>query len=154
MDLRVGFRDLAAEDLADLEWSGNPAHLRGVAEALTAAYTGRVELIVGALGNGRLVALGGVDYRPHPGAGLLWILIVRETLRSLGVGTALIGALEDRARRRGCRRVRLSVEHDNPPAARLYHRLGYRAVGTGLEWWPLDERRTYVTVTTVLERQL
>lgn len=152
--LPVTFRQLAADDLSDLDWSGGTAHLRAVAEAFAAASTAAVEVVVGELPNGRLVALGGLDFRPVSGVGVSWMLAVHETVRGLGIGTALIEVLEDRARTRACRAVRLSVEHDNPAAARLYARLGYREVGTAVESWPIGERRTYVTVCTVLERSL
>lgn len=43
-----------------------------------------------------------------------------------GVGTALIRAVEEEARRRGCRRVWLITTNDNTRALRFYQRLGYR----------------------------
>ena len=48
MDELLGFRDLEAADLSDLDWSGGPEHLRAVAAALQAAYAGEVALLVGA----------------------------------------------------------------------------------------------------------
>ena len=64
MELRLSFRDLEPADLSDLDWSGGPEHIRAVAAALEAAYAGEVALLVGGLPNGRLIALGGVDFRP------------------------------------------------------------------------------------------
>ena len=154
MQLALTVRDLDAEDLADLEWSGGAEHVHAVAEALTAAYQDEVLLLAVALGNGRLVAMGAADLRPYPGAGLLWMLSVHETFQNLGVGTRLVGELEERLRGRGLATARLGVEHDNPRAARLYRRLGYREVGATLDSWPVAGGRTYVTVTTLLERDL
>jgi ribosomal protein S18 acetylase RimI-like enzyme len=154
VDLRLTIRDLEPKDLADLDWSGGPEHLRVVAETLAPASSGEAALLVAALPNDRLVALGGVDFRPVPDAGLLWMLAVHETVQSLGIGTRLVRALEQRAAAYGCAQVRLGVEHDNPRAIALYRRLGYRESGTQLESWPVAGGRTYVTVCTVLERRL
>lgn len=43
-----------------------------------------------------------------------------------GTGTALLAAAEDAARGRGCPRIGIAVEPENPDARRLYERLGYR----------------------------
>jgi ribosomal protein S18 acetylase RimI-like enzyme len=152
MQLALTVRDLGPEDLTDLEWSGGSEHLNAVAEALMATYTGDVVLLAVALDNGRLIGCGGADLRRHADAGTLWMLSVHETFQGLGVGTLLIRALEDRVRERGVPAVRLTVEHDNPRAAALYRRLGYREVGAAIESWPVSGGRTYVTVCTVLER--
>jgi GNAT superfamily N-acetyltransferase len=52
-----------------------------------------------------------------------------EGLRSLGIGTELIGAAEQLARQRGFDRIGLGVADDNDRAARLYLRLGYAETG-------------------------
>lgn len=154
MQISPSVRDLDAGDLADLDWSGGPEHLRCVADALTASYTGDVVIVVIALPNDRLVGLAAADFRPMPQTAVLWMLSVHERFQSLGVGTLLVRALEQRAADRGCRTARLGVEHDNPRAAALYRRLGYRERGTELDAWPVAGGRTYVTVCTVLERDL
>jgi len=82
------------------------------------------------------------------------MLSVHERLQSLGLGSRLIAALEKRARRQGAARVQLEGENDNAQDLALYRRLGYREVGTRLETWPVAGDRTYVTVSTVLEREL
>lgn len=150
----VTFRDLEPADLPDLDWSGGDAHLTHVAGALGRAYAGEVVLLVGSLPNGRLVALGGLDLAKAPTVGWLWMISVHETLQSLGIGTGLIAALEQRAREDGRTIARLSVEHDNPRALRLYRRLGYREVGSQVESWAVTGGRTYVTVCAVLQRGL
>ena len=154
MKLRVTVRDLEPVDLGDLDWSGGAEHLRAVSEALQAAYAGEVALVVAALGNGRLVGLGGVDFRPEVHAGRIWLLAVHETLQSLGIGRRLVLALEDRIVAAGRDTARLLVEHDNPRARSLYVRLGYREVGSVLDGWPVAGGRRFVTVSTVMERAL
>ncbi len=148
MRLRVWFRVLEPADLTDLDWSGGPEHLRVVAEAIGAAYAGEVVLRVGHLENGRLVALGGVDFRPDPESGLLWMLSVDERFQSLGIGTRLVHQLERAILRHGRTVARLTVELDNPRAASLYRRLGYRQEGPALDWWPVAGGRTYVAACT------
>ncbi|GAA2112749.1 hypothetical protein GCM10009841_36680 [Microlunatus panaciterrae] len=154
MEVALTVRDLDFADLPDLDWSGGPEHLNAVAAALQDSLTGGVAMLGVALPNGRLIAKGGVDLRKHAGRGELWMLAVHEAWQSLGVGTLLIGALEDRVRQHGLGVARLGVEHDNPRAAALYRRLGYRAVGSELDGWPVAGGRTYITVCTILERSL
>jgi ribosomal protein S18 acetylase RimI-like enzyme len=154
VDLPLTVRDLEPEDLPDLDWSGGAEHLRVVAEMLQASWAGELAALVVALPNGRLVASGAVDFRPDARLGELTTLAVHERLQSLGLGTRLVAALEERVRDRGLRRARITVEHDNPRAAALYRRLGYAETGSRVETWPVTGDRTYVTVTTVLERDL
>ncbi|HEU5483437.1 MAG TPA: GNAT family N-acetyltransferase [Microlunatus sp.] len=154
MAIDVTFRDLEPSDLADLTWSGGSEHLAAIAEVLPLMVADEAEYVVGALPNGRLVAAGGADLRPHPDAGLLWQLSVHELLQGLGIGTALVAGLERRLRARGRTEARLTVEHDNPAAARLYRRLGYREHGSTVESWPVAGGRRYVTVATVLRKPL
>ena len=152
--LRLDVRDLEPTDLGDLDWSGGAEHVRAMADALQASWTGELAALVVALPNGRLAATGVVDFRPEPAAGVLSMLAVHEHLQSLGLGTRLVTALEKRVRRRGLRRARMRVEHDNPRALALYRRLGYRPVDSCVESWPVAGGRTYVTVSTVLEHDL
>ncbi len=56
-------------------------------------------------------------------------LHVVEELRGRGIGTALIGAAEDRARAAGFERISIGVAEENPRAAKLYERLGYDDTG-------------------------
>ncbi|MFB9687631.1 GNAT family N-acetyltransferase [Amycolatopsis plumensis] len=69
--------------------------------------------------------------RHLPGVALLTHLQVHPELRNLGVGAALVEAVEQYLAERGRDRVALGVRTDNPAAARLYTRLGYRDWGHG-----------------------
>lgn len=52
-------------------------------------------------------------------------LFVDEAARGSGLGRALVEATLERARERGCRRVELDVNSENPPALALYRSLGF-----------------------------
>lgn len=147
-------RDLEPQDLAALDWTGGPEHLRAVAGDLAAAATGDVAQVVIQVPNGCLVAFGAVDFRPSTDAGTLWMLSVRDTWQSLGIGTRLIRALEERILAGGRDVAVIAVEHDNPRAAALYRRLGYREAGSAVDSWSIGMGRSYVTVCTVLRRRL
>jgi ribosomal protein S18 acetylase RimI-like enzyme len=154
MELRLRFRDLEPADLGDLDWSGGPEHIRAVAAALEASYAGEVALLVGSLPNDRLIAMGGVDFRPSQHAGNIWMLAVHERFRSLGAGAQLIASLELKIIDHGRPLARMLVEHDNPRARALYERLGYVEIGAALDSWPVAGGRTYVTACTIMERRL
>lgn len=147
-------RDLEATDLADLEWSGGPQHITALATALDRSYAGEVDLVVIFAPNRRSIAVGAVDYRKRPGCGELWMLSVLDAWQSTGVGTVLITALEDRIAGRGLHTATLGVEHDNPRAAALYRRLGYRDTGTELDGWQLAAGRSYATVCHTMTKDL
>ncbi|GAA1364886.1 GNAT family N-acetyltransferase [Streptomyces beijiangensis] len=75
----------------------------------------------GPLGTGRL--LTGIE---EAGVGTLGRLAVAKTARGLGVGVALVRAIEDAARERGLTAVDL---HAQTHALGFYERLGYVAYG-------------------------
>jgi ribosomal protein S18 acetylase RimI-like enzyme len=56
-------------------------------------------------------------------------MYVHPEARGRGVGTALLQAAEERIGTRGCSVVTIGVGVDNPRAAELYIRLGYRDAG-------------------------
>ena len=57
-------------------------------------------------------------------------ICVAPEVRSLGVGSALMAAIEDEGRTRGYAQVRLDVIDSNWRARALYQRLGYTAIKT------------------------
>lgn len=57
-------------------------------------------------------------------------ICVAAPARNLGIGSALMAAIEDQARQRGYGSVRLEVIDSNWRAKALYQRLGYRVVKT------------------------
>jgi ribosomal protein S18 acetylase RimI-like enzyme len=58
-------------------------------------------------------------------------LYVRPQARGSGLGRALVQAVIDRATARGCRRVELDVNSENPAAMALYRSLGFDTGKTG-----------------------
>jgi RimJ/RimL family protein N-acetyltransferase len=69
-------------------------------------------------------------------------------------GTALLGAGEDTARRRGHERIALGVGVDNPGARRLYERLAYTDWGHGsvvTSWEDHDRDGRPVTVSETID---
>jgi ribosomal protein S18 acetylase RimI-like enzyme len=64
--------------------------------------------------------------RDRPGCALLWDLRVAPEVRGRGIGSALLLAGEDSARRRGARSLRVETQQVNVPACRLYQRHGFR----------------------------
>jgi GNAT superfamily N-acetyltransferase len=64
-------------------------------------------------------------YRPQPQARLT-ALAVHPSHRRLGVGGALVGAVEDAARKRGCFRIEVTTRIDSRQARAFYHALGYQ----------------------------
>jgi ribosomal protein S18 acetylase RimI-like enzyme len=58
-------------------------------------------------------------------------LFVSDAARGMGLGRALTEAVLERARERGCGRVELDVNSENPPALALYRSLGFETGKTG-----------------------
>ena len=135
----VTVRDLGHADLADLRWSGPPSHLRNVSDQLDRVDLGEVEYLAVCGPAGLPIAVGGADLVRRAGTGRIYQLAVLPELQSCGLGTLLIGALEDRVRRRGLARVDLGVGEDNPRARNLYERLGYVACGTEVDRWRYEQ---------------
>lgn len=145
------------DDINGATWMGDHYHLAAVQIAINRAQAGEVDYLAGWL-HDEIVAAGGIDYTRTPNTGVLWQLNVREDLRSQGIGTALVNALENCAKNRGFKQVALSVENNNPRAQQLYERLGYVVTGESTESWdvagPDGSSETYVAQCFVMERQL
>lgn len=67
--------------------------------------------------------------RVFPGCVEVCHLHVREGYRGRGIGSALVRASESRARAHGVPQIGVGVSDENPRAAALYQRLGYRPMG-------------------------
>jgi ribosomal protein S18 acetylase RimI-like enzyme len=151
-------RDLTEADLPACGWYGTATDLAYVAEAIQRARRGEVDYLAVCPPSGLPVAVGGVDYTKPPGAATIWQLSVQAELRSCGIGSVLIGALEQRARGRGLRWVELGVDDNSSRPRGLYERLGYVVSGNEIGSWDqqaADGSTTrYETQITLMRKQL
>lgn len=154
----VVVRDLTADDLAGLGWSGSPVHLASVREQLARVPLGEVEYLAACLPSGVPVGKLQVDYAERAGAGTLCQAAVHPLLQSCGIGTLLVRAAEARIMARGLTRAELGVEHDNPRARALYERLGYLAYGDAPDEWDAQGADgsivRYRTMCTLMRKSL
>jgi ribosomal protein S18 acetylase RimI-like enzyme len=155
--LPLTVRDLTVPDLpACGGWSG--IELADRTEQLERARRGEVDYLAVCPPSGVPVATGGVDFTKPAGGGTLWQLSVDTALRSCGIGTILIRALEQRIRDRGLRWAELGIDEADPRPRALYERLGYVAHGREAAAW--DEQATdgtitrYETMITLLHKEL
>jgi ribosomal protein S18 acetylase RimI-like enzyme len=156
--LELVVRDLVEDDLEACAFAGTALHLEQVRRQLQRVTKSEVDYLAVCTKAELPVAIGGVDYVPHPGAGALWQLAVHPALQSCGIGTLLIGAAEERIQGRGLRRAEIAVELSNPRARALYERLGYVAYDERLEGWDQPNAdgsvTRYETVCAQMRKQL
>lgn len=81
-------------------------------------------------GVARAILIGLLERPCEPGTLLMDGIFVRPEARSLGVGSALLDAIEAHAAKNGLQQVRLDVIDENPRARALYTRRGFEAVST------------------------
>ncbi|TDU89574.1 ribosomal protein S18 acetylase RimI-like enzyme [Kribbella voronezhensis] len=143
--LELTVRDLTDNDLPACSFAGSELHLMQVAEQLNRARHGELDYLAVCTKADLPVAIGAVDYVPHPGAGLLTQFGVHPALQSCGIGTVLVAAAEQRISARGLDRAELAVELSNPRARALYERLGYVAYGEVLESWDQQDSTGAIT---------
>jgi ribosomal protein S18 acetylase RimI-like enzyme len=150
--------DFLPEDLERIEWSGDKAHVRGVAAAIARVPTGEVEYLAVRAPTGEPIAKGGINYTTHAGAGAIWQLATHPDLQSLGLGTRLVREAERRIRRHGLDWAVVGVEDNNPRARALYERLGYGAYAREATSWEQEDRygnvTTYETSVALLRKHL
>ena len=156
--LTVEIRDLTRDDLPGLMWAGGPHHLAAVAKELERAEAGEAEYLALCLRSGIPIAVGGIDFAMYADAGYLWQLAVHPLMQRCGMGTILVGALEDRIRRRGRSRSELRCEAHNSGNVAFYEGLGYTAYGSVTDGWdqqlPSGEVEWYETTCLQMRRDL
>jgi ribosomal-protein-alanine N-acetyltransferase len=76
-----------------------------------------------------LAGYAGLMFVPGGTSADVLTIAVAEASWGRGIGSALLGALVDAARRRGCEQMFLEVRKDNPRARGLYLRRGFEEIG-------------------------
>jgi ribosomal protein S18 acetylase RimI-like enzyme len=131
-------RECAADDLDLLErrmpTSGHDAHAHHFAYQQSGSRTYLVAWQEALPVGGCVLLWDGSYFPPEVRAALpeaveISNVHVHAEARGRGIGTALLQAAEERIGTRGCSVATLGVGVDNPRAAELYIRLGYRDTG-------------------------
>lgn len=102
----------------------------------TAGFTRGSDLLVMAREEGRLA--GGLVGRTGHGAAFVELLYVAEPFRGTGLGTRLLDAAEDEARRRGMRQIYLDTFTFQAPG--FYMKRGYAEFGRLPDFPPGHDR--------------
>ena len=84
------------------------------------------DLLLVAESRGQIVGtvMGGFDGR----RGLIYHLVVSQEMRRSGIGSALMGMLEERLQEKGCLRAYLLVTKDNPDALHFNETIGWETM--------------------------
>jgi len=105
------------------------------------------QVLVASANHRRFLGTAVVFFRKGTKVARLYSIATHAEARGKGVGSALLEASEQLARRHGCKVLRLEVRTDNDAAIRLYERLGYdrigryaRYYGDGADAWRYEKR--------------
>ncbi|WP_201313242.1 GNAT family N-acetyltransferase [Dyella sp. EPa41] len=105
------------------------------------------QVLVASANRRRFLGTAVVFFRKGTKVARLYSIATHAEARGKGVGSALLEASEQLARRRGCQVLRLEVRTDNDVAIRLYERLGYvrigryaRYYGDGADAWRYEKK--------------
>lgn len=152
---KIKIRPAAESDLREMEWEGEYQHFRMVyADVYARAKRGLAIMWVAELpGTGLLgqafIQLKMTDSSTADGRKRAYLhsFRVRPTVRSRGLGTAILQHIEQDLVRRGFRELTLNVAEENESALRLYQRLGYKIVKKiPGEWAYYDDQGKLQTV--------
>ena len=91
------------------------------------------------VGAAELIIVPNLTHRARPWA-VIENVIVNESIRGRGVGTALLEHLIDLARVSGCYKVQLHSGKQRVDAHRLYRRVGFAPVAEGFKLYFDDTR--------------
>lgn len=133
---KLEIRQITEKDIGRLKGLFKPAYGRTFADDLNDQDAGLISILIAKrnrtpIGYSYISWAGARDpevRRQVPDVPEFYRLLVIEPARSLGAGSALIEFIEAMALERGFSTMGLGVAHDNPRAAALYQRLGYREV--------------------------
>jgi [ribosomal protein S18]-alanine N-acetyltransferase len=116
--------DLEHELFADDPWTPEM-----FADEVTQPPQARMYLVAEAGAGSALAGYAGMMFVPGGMQADVLTIAVRPGHWGQGIGSALLAALLDEARRRGCVQVFLEVRADNPRAQGLYQRRGFEEIG-------------------------
>lgn len=157
VELRLNARDLVHDDLSELSTWLSPLEVSHLGKQTTSEARNSDYLVV-SLHNGAVVAKGAIIYDERPGVGIIGALVVRPELRSLGIGSFLVQASEERVRARGIGVAVIDVEESHPRARLLYERLGYVPYGSEAQSWDQQAEDgtiyRYETICTLMQKSL
>ena len=129
-----------ADRVATLETESRSAEERA---AWLAAHGARYPVLVATDPDGTVAGWGALNqFNPRPAYAHVvdFSLYVARERRGQGIGDALLGALEERARGLGFHKMVLAAFPTNKPGLRLYERHGFTLVGIYREQGLLDGR--------------
>lgn len=142
--------DLADTDLETMAWSGDALHIDLMREQMNdkricsdtvAIYPPHTPP----------VSKGYVVHARHRNESTISQLATHPGLQSLGLGSLLLNAIEERIRKQGVTKAVLGVETSNPRARKLYEKLGYVYFKTDVDSWEAvdSDGNTYTHQTYV-----
>jgi ribosomal protein S18 acetylase RimI-like enzyme len=150
--------DLKAEDLAELAWAGDAAHLRSIQTKLLAVAQGQADYLAVRAPAGAPLAIGLIDYALSETEAEVGQLAVQPQLQGMGLGTHLIAQAEVRIRARGKQWAVMGVETGHKRTRTLYERLGYTLYDRKPDSWLIDDDqggvRLYETEVLMLRKSV
>lgn len=135
----LGIDDLTVNDLSRISWSGNPAHIRSVAERLEAVARLEAEYLAVRAPDGSPIAKCLIDYSLADAEAEIAQLAVHPDLQGLGIGSYLVAAAERRIHERGKRWSVIGVDVAESRPRALYERLGYEFIRHEQHCWEVED---------------
>jgi ribosomal protein S18 acetylase RimI-like enzyme len=141
------FRPVTELDLPGLEWDGEYRHFRQLyADTFQRTRLGITQMWVAVDSTEKIIGQVFVqlnsanpDMADGKSRAYVFGFRVRDDYRSLGIGSLMMGFVENDLRQRGFTIVCLNVAKDNPRAIFLYQRLGYLINGPDPGTWSYQD---------------
>lgn len=132
--VRIAIRDLVIDDLDAVGSFSSPSHVLSVRRAMDRADRGEARYFAAALPSNVVIGKACLDLAtPRPPE--ITAAAVHGLWQNLGIGTALLKACEQEARRRACAELHIGVDDRDKRPMALYLRAGYEVVGEGPASW-------------------
>jgi len=146
---KISLRRLVEADLPALEWEGQFTHFRKLYQqhyANTKAGSTRIWVAVNDAG----LVIGQVfillyaknkEIADGKNRAYLFSFRIRQEWRGLGIGSFMMGFVENYLLSNGFQYLRLNVARDNPRAIELYKKLGYTVMGPESGIWRYEDHK-------------